>query len=132
MSDEFKVQWSVSLPPAAQYAKGDMLNIRGNSVEEVQLMFNEILDDESQFLQDASALAALLRSAAVVSDGMEGPADGPAATEGKSDGKVVGQDRFCDHGKREYRSGTKNGKEWAAWFCPSKNKSEQCKPQWKD
>lgn len=67
MSEEFKVQWSVSLPPAAQYAKGHMLNLRGQSVPEVEAQFDEVLS--GSFIQKATDVAALLVAAANASEG---------------------------------------------------------------
>jgi hypothetical protein len=39
---------------------------------------------------------------------------------------------LCDHGvPREYKSGEKNGKTWAAWFCNgTRDRNEQCPPKW--
>ena len=37
----------------------------------------------------------------------------------------------CEHGERIFREGTsKEGKPWRAWFCPSKDRANQCKPEW--
>lgn len=126
MSDEFKVQWSVSLPPAEQYAKGDMLNIRGETAEEVEELFDAILD--GKFIEKATDVGNVLRAAAKLkgsvreeSDKGNPKKDEPAKTEGG---------RFCEHGKREYRSGERNGKKWAGYFCPQKKKSEQCDVDW--
>ena len=131
MSDEFKVQWSVSLPPSAQYAKGDMLNIRGESVEEVQALFEAILDEGSQFLSNATSVAALLRAAAVVAEGGTPTAPStPTPTAPQSEAPVANL-RVCEHGKRVRRTGTNAKGEWVGWFCPTpKGTPGQCKPDW--
>lgn len=36
----------------------------------------------------------------------------------------------CQHGQRVYRSGTKNGKKWEAWFCPLPRNQGACAPEW--
>ena len=128
MSDtEFKVQWSISLPPAAQYAKGDMLNLRGNTVAEVEGIFDSVLNGE--FIDKATQVGALLRAAAAVTDGLTPTADAPAQQGGSSDEPVAAL-HVCQHGKRVHKSGEKNGKKWEGWFCPEKQKANQCEVQW--
>ena len=133
MSDEFKVQWSVSLPPSAQYAKGDMLNLRGNSVEEVEGIFDEVLADASEFLQKAADVATHLRAVAAVSDGLSPTAAPAAAGEntGGGGGGSVAELRVCSHGKRTHRTGTSAKGAWSGWFCPQpKNATDKCDPIW--
>jgi hypothetical protein len=61
MSDEtFKVQWSVSLPPVAQYAKGHMLNLRGQTVEEVNELLDAVLENDGTFLVKAIEVGSVL------------------------------------------------------------------------
>lgn len=37
----------------------------------------------------------------------------------------------CPHGTKVYRSGTKNGRPWAMWACPTpKDTPGQCPPEW--
>lgn len=36
----------------------------------------------------------------------------------------------CQHGQRVYRTGTKNGKKWEAWFCPLPRNQGACAPEW--
>lgn len=132
MSEEFKVQWSISTPPAAQYAKGDMLNLRGDTVAEVEAMFDVVLASEGAFLTKAQEVAALLRAAGVVSEGMAAPADN---TQGSKDSEVGGGGatitRVCAHGKRVRRTGNGNRGEWAGWFCPlPKGDKNQCAVDW--
>ncbi len=125
MSDEFKVQWSISLPPAAQYAKGDMLNLRGGTVSEVEGIFDEILN--SDFIEKATDVANLLRGAAVVTDSGATTESAPATESAPVAGHV------CQHGKREHRKGTnKAGKPYEGWFCPEKNRNAQCDVVWAD
>lgn len=129
--DQFKVQWSVSLPPAAQYAKGDMLNIRGNSVEEVQAMFDQILQMDSEFIESASNVANLLRAAQVVTEGLSQPA---AAEGGAEEGPPASSTgRRCKHGIRTRREGNGSRGKWVGYFCPlKKGDPDQCKPEFED
>lgn len=129
MSDEFKLQWSVSLPPVAQYAKGHMLNIRGESVEEVNAIFDQVL--ESGFIQKALDVAALVCAGHVVQEAAAAPQQDQSATVTQhpaSQGL-----KTCAHGVREFRSGTnRQGKPYKGWFCPEKNRNAQCAVVWED
>jgi hypothetical protein len=130
---EFKVQWSVSLPPAAQYAKGDMLNIRGNSVEEVSALFEGVLDGDSEFLSKAAEVAAHLRTAAKVHDGLNDGAEyqgGQQQQAQQSSPPASSTQRRCTHGIRTRREGDNNRGHWVGYFCPlQKGDPNQCKPE---
>lgn len=138
MSDDFKVQWSVSLPPAAQYAKGDMLNIRGESVEEVEALFDAVLADG--FIGKASSVADLLRKAQVVTEAPARPAPadevGAKRAEHESAPPASSTDHFCEHGKMEYKAAftSRGGKAISASYnCPLGYKNPNaCKTQWAD
>lgn len=47
MSDDYKFQWSASLPPVAQYAKGDMLNVRAETAEELNGLIDGLFGEGS-------------------------------------------------------------------------------------
>lgn len=125
MSDEFKIQWSVSLPPAEQYAKGDMLNLRGDTVEELEGMLDAVLN--GRVIDKATEAAKLLRFAAAMKNGdvpAEGPKDEPQAEDEKPN---VTNLRRCDHGKRIRRTGKrKDESTWVGYFCPAK----KCEIDW--
>lgn len=61
-----------------------------------------------------------LKAGGLVGD--NAPASSPST---KSDGPV------CHHGPKQYKTGVKNGKQWAAWMCPApKGTAGQCPPEW--
>lgn len=129
MSDEFKVQWSVSLPPRAQYAKGDMLNVRGETAEEVESLFDSILN--SEFMDKATSVGSLIYQAFLVAEGLnhkesEGSASGATVTQ--DDQPAAGGGKFCEHGKKVWKEGNGAKGKWQGWFCPSNVKT--CKPDW--
>ena len=140
MADEFKVQWSVSLPPVAQYAKGHMLNVRGETVEDVEALFDAILDGE--FVSKATAVAELVVAAQTVREtpapvdevGARRAAQAEAQAEGGPPPSST--DRFCDHGKMEYKAAftSRAGKAISASYnCPLGYKNPNaCKTQWAD
>ena len=42
-----------------------------------------------------------------------------------------GENRYCSHGEMTYREGvSKAGKPYRAFFCPSRDRNDQCAPQW--
>lgn len=122
---DFKVQWSVSLPPAAQYAKGHMLNVRGQTVAEVESQLDSILNGE--FIEKATEAAALLCAAQVVTDGTKGN-DAPASSTNNSGSDEI---HTCAHGKRTRREGTGARGKWVGYFCPlPKGDPNQCDVEW--
>jgi hypothetical protein len=135
MSEEnYKVQWSVSLPPAAQYAKGDMLNIRGESVAEVEGLLERALSGD--FINKAAEVAALVRAAAVVTDTFTPTQDAapqqvqPQQTQQQA---PAGPVYTCVHGKRTERTGTNARGAWTGYFCPlKKGDPNQCEVVWGD
>lgn len=129
MSDEFKLQWSVSLAPVAQYAKGHMFNFRGNSVAELEALFDEVLQSET--IEKALEVASMLTAVDAIQTALP-QNDRPAVQAVPDQGASVTELRTCAHGKRQYKEGTnKNtGKAWSGWFCPERNKSAQCDVDW--
>lgn len=44
-------------------------------------------------------------------------------------GELIEEAPTCRHGYHMvFKTGTKNDKEWGGWFCPNKDRSDQCKP----
>lgn len=132
MSDEpFKVQWSISLPPAAQYAKGDMLNVRGNSPEEVEEQFDAILRGE--FIDKATQVAHELRATASVTDGLDAKPAAQSQPAQQQQSQQSSGAPSCAHGERKWVTGNGRTGAWAGWFCPlPKGSQGQCKPEFVD
>lgn len=130
MSDDFKVQWNVSLPPAAQYAKGDMLNVRGNTVAEVEELIDHILENDGEFLVKATNAATLLRGLGAANDGL-GNTGASESSNSQSSSSDSGSFRTCEHGKRTRREGYGKKGKWVGHFCPlDKGDPNQCEPVW--
>lgn len=53
-----------------------------------------------------------------------------ADLESQLGAELTGESPICKHGHMIFKSGEKNGKEWGGWFCPMKNKADQCAAQW--
>lgn len=122
MSDDVKmIQWSLSLPPRAQYAKGDMLNIKAETVEELESMLDSVLNGE--VLDKATSVGSLLMQAFIVAEGITPAAVGSSNASDATvtqDSAPAGGGKFCEHGKRDERSGTGKKGPWTGYFCPSK------------
>lgn len=134
MSDEFKLQWSVSLPPVAQYAKGHMFNFRADTVAELEALFDTVL--ESETVQKALDVASLLTAGSVVTStptAAAQPAQGATVTP--INGATA---KFCEHGQRERKegvakSGRNAGSPYVAHYCPlPQGNSNRCKPIYED
>lgn len=94
----------------------------------------ELLEGESDLLKSVMERTAqagvffasqMPSGAAKGGDGASAPTGGrPARQEAPS-----GQSRDCKHGQMVYRSGSKNGRTWEAFFCPTpQGTPDQCKP----
>lgn len=130
MSD-YKIQWNISLPPVAQYAKGHMLNIAAESLDEL----NDYLDqlENSDTLDKAVLVAAKLAALSGVVERLGGEVVNDSPQERSSgNGATVTQLRTCEHGKREYKTGYGKKGKWEGYFCPEKDRSKQCDVDWVD
>lgn len=52
--------------------------------------------------------------------------------QGGGGGAPGGQTQTCAHGQMQWKAGTSktSGKDYAGWFCPSKDRNNQCSPVW--
>lgn len=129
MSD-YKVQWSVSLPPVAQYAKGHMLNIAAESVDELAYLVGELNEEVLQALAEVASNLVALSTAA------EGLGATPVSREENattSQSSNVTPLRTCEHGKRTRREGDSAKGHWVGYFCPRpKGSADQCKAIFED
>ena len=130
-SEDYKVQVSISLPPVAQYAKGDMVNFRGETPEEVEALLDAAL--EGNFFEKA-ALAAktYLTATGLLSDAPAQPAQqNEAAQNADNVTSINNSGHFCKHGKRVRRTGTNSRGPWVGYFCPTeKGDPDKCDVEW--
>ncbi|HET6917269.1 MAG TPA: hypothetical protein VFH56_14340 [Acidimicrobiales bacterium] len=119
MSEEFKVQWSVSLPPAAQYAKGHMLNLRGQSVAEVESQFDQVLTGE--FIQKATDVASLLVAAGAVTEGLA-----PAKPQAQAAPQPQAQPQQSSWGQQPQAAPANNGAPQNGTPHPEGKQCRQC------
>jgi hypothetical protein len=57
--------------------------------------------------------------------------DAIAEIDGQLGGQIVEEAPKCEHGHRLWKTGKKkNGDDWAGYFCPEREKANQCQPIW--
>lgn len=138
MSDDFKVQATVNAPPPAQYAKGAMINFRGDTVSEVQGelqaaiqlgLFELVAQAEGQ-LSAATDGGLGAKTVEVV------PSDAPPWAQPQNVQSQqqhvapVANLRVCLHGARTMKNGTSAKGAWTGYFCPLGKKAGACDPEW--
>lgn len=141
MSENWSIQISPKLPD------GTLINIRAESPEQL----NNLLDYVNGKGADIAAVVQSLTAQGNVAQAFPGsqnvsappqeqswsqqpPAQqGPpqwAQQQAPQQSAPAGPAPQCAHGQMTYRSGTKNGREWKAYFCPTpKGTPNQCEPQ---
>lgn len=131
MSDETTVDtYTVSFKSDEGYGAA-LLVVRGDNVAELEENVKAV---QESLLETIVETKGLFHAAAGVTQSVSKPAEqGQQQASGGGDAQVVGQDRFCNHGKRTYKSGTSAKGKWEGWFCPQpKNASDKCDPVWGD
>jgi len=105
-----------------------LLVVRGDNVAELEENLQAV---QESLLETIVETKGLFHAASGVA-----PAAAPAqqtqqASAPAETAQVVGQDRFCNHGKRIYKSGKSAKGEWEGWMCPQpRNASDKCEPVW--
>lgn len=95
--------------------------------------FSDALENaRSTLLQELSETADLFATAYSVVKGLNAPETTAAVANSQQaaqNAPQAGTGSFCPHGQRDLRSNKPGAqKEWSAYFCPSKDKNNQCKP----
>lgn len=101
--------------------------VHANSVEDAKAILK---DPEFKELLDLSKKAAAYFRGGSTPSAPAAPAqprsNAPAAAQSAPDG----DSRQCKHGEMVYRTGSKNGRTWKAFMCPSpKDTPDQCSPE---
>lgn len=135
MSENWKLQVSPKL------ADGTLINLRAETPEEFDQVVNWATTNAAKFVDVVTAINAVnkvpalagnVTSTQVVNDP---PAQGGGGWNNQqqsppSFANPATQGPACQHGPMVARSGSKNGKDWSGWFCPTpKGTPNQCQPQ---
>lgn len=102
--------------------------VHASSVEDAKAILK---DPEFKELLDLSKKAASYFRGGSTPSAQAAPAqarsNAPAAAQSAPDG----DSRQCKHGEMVYRTGSKNGRTWKAFMCPSpKGTPDQCDAEW--
>lgn len=128
MSDNPTDTYTVSFKSDEGYGAA-LLVVRGDNVAELEENLQAV---HESLLETIVETKGLFHAAAGVAT--PAPAAAPvqqAAPAQQETAQVVGQDRFCNHGKRVYKTGTNSRGKWEGWMCPQpKNASDKCEPVW--
>ena len=126
MSEDQTPTFTVSFKSDEGYGAA-LLVVRGDNPAELKENIEALHED---LLETIVETKGLFHAAA----GVATPAPAPPATprpDGSDGAQVVGQDRFCNHGKRVHRTGTNSRGAWEGWMCPQpKNAADKCEPVW--
>jgi hypothetical protein len=129
VSDEFKVQVSLTAPPPAQYAKGAMVNFRGDTVDEVVGLLQDAQASELLELASDVEKVWLVKSQLNASE-VSSSGQGATVTQGNFGGnQQAAPAPSCQHGPRVWKSGKGRTGDWYAWFC-SAPKGQGCDAVW--
>lgn len=131
MSDENSTvdTYTVSFKSDEGYGAA-LLVVRGDNVAELEENVKAVQESLLETIVETKGL--FHTAAGMATPAPAAPQNTQAATQSEG-AQVVGQDRFCNHGKRTYRSGTNSRGAWEGWFCPQpKNASDKCEPVWGD
>ena len=127
MTENWKLQVSIKTPA------GDLINIRGNTADELSVLMEGIGDYAVQIAATQRLLAGAYTAAPL---GMTSttpvtelpPSSQPTQVQAQPDTGTSGP--TCLHGARKYKSGVsaKTGNPYAMWVCPLPQGVDQCKP----
>lgn len=129
MSDNPTDTYTVSFKSDEGYGAA-LLVVRGDSPEELEANLEGV---KESVLESIIEVKGLFHAAAGVATPAPAPAPAPAqqAAPAQQPAPSGGEDKFCNHGKRVYKSGTNSRGAWQGWMCPQpKNASDKCEPVW--
>lgn len=126
MSENATDTYTVSFKSDEGYGAA-LLVVRGDNVAELE---GNLVAVQESLLQTIVETKGLFHGATGVSTPAPAPASTPAPAP-QQEAQVVGQDRFCNHGKRVYKTGNNSRGKWEGWMCPQpKNAADKCDPVW--
>lgn len=128
MSDPTTDTYTVSFKSDEGYGAA-LLVVRGDNVAELEENLQAV---HESLLETIVETKGLFHAAAGVATPAPAPAPAQQQTQQTQQAdNVVGQDKFCNHGKRVHKSGTNSRGSWEGWMCPQpKNAADKCEPVW--
>ncbi|WP_457062776.1 hypothetical protein [Mycobacteroides abscessus] len=101
--------------------------VHANSVEDAKAILK---DPEFKELLDLSKKAAAYFRGGSTPTAPAAPAQPRSNVPAGAQSAPGGDTRQCKHGEMQYKTGSKNGRTWKGFFCPSpKDTPDQCSPE---
>ncbi|QSN49021.1 hypothetical protein [Mycobacteroides abscessus] len=101
--------------------------VHANSVEDAKSILK---DPEFKELLDLSKRVAAYFRGGSTSSAPAAPAQARSNAPAAAQSAPGGDTRQCKHGEMQYKTGSKNGRTWKGFFCPSpKDTPDQCSPE---
>ncbi|SIJ94423.1 Uncharacterised protein [Mycobacteroides abscessus subsp. abscessus] len=101
--------------------------VHANSVEDAKAILK---DPEFKELLDLSKKAAVYFRGGSTPTAPAAPAQPRSNAPLPAQSAPGGDTRQCKHGEMQYKTGSKNGRTWKGFFCPSpKDTPDQCSPE---
>ena len=127
MSDPTTDTYTVSFKSDEGYGAA-LLVVRGDNVAELEENLQAVRES---LLETIVETKGLFHAAAGVATPAPAPAQQTQQTSTPSNVVDGPQDKFCNHGKRDFKSGTNSRGAWKGWMCPQpKNAADKCEPIW--
>ena len=131
MSDSFKIQQNVKV-------NQDLINLRADNPEEFKAIAEWVIENAHLLVNVQTALngvppalAGSVTKTQVVQDNP--PQQGSWAQpqgQAPSFANPASAAPSCRHGERTFREGKSAKGPWKAYFCPSRDRNDQCDAQW--
>ena len=125
MSEDWKLQVSYKTP------SGDLINVRGNSAEELSVNLESIGDYATQIASVGKLIAGAHALSPLSTPSFTSAVEqAPSSSAGWAPPASATSGPTCPHGARIHKSGVAKatGKPYAMWVCPLPQGPEQCKP----
>ncbi|SLD34824.1 hypothetical protein [Mycobacteroides abscessus] len=101
--------------------------VHANSVEDAKAILK---DPEFKELLDLSKKAAAYFRGGSTPSAPAAPAQPRSNAPAAAQSAPGGDTRQCKHGEMQYKTGSKNGRTWKGFFCPTpKDTPDQCSPE---
>jgi hypothetical protein len=117
-------------------ASGALYNVYANSTEEFISALNDMGDLVGVITSVEQALAAghTVAQHIPLAPASQQPApvqQAPVQQPVQDASSAAPSAPMCRHGAMEWKTGSKNGKDWKAWMCSApKGATDKCDPQW--
>jgi|LakMenEpi03Aug12_release.lakeMendotaPanAssembly.Ray.scaffolds.fasta_scaffold922652_1 hypothetical protein len=118
-------------------ASGALYNVYASSTEEFISALNDmgdlvaVITSVEQALATGQTIAQHIPLAPASQQAAPVQAPAPVQQPVQDASSAAPSTPMCRHGAMEWKTGSKNGKDWKAWMCSAaKGAADKCDPQW--